>query len=166
MADWKNLGNSAPNVLFVASLSVWAALLVRKCRGKPILEPWSQEPVPWPALPMCATFLVAFFMPVFIVALAAPGERVSIAAIRWSCAGLAGQALTVVGLLAFAGPLRKRDFGCDLTTWRQDLMIGVAGFLASLAPVFIALEMLARWDLRGPDDKHALLKAIDANSEP
>jgi uncharacterized protein len=164
MADLKSIGNSATNVLFAASLAMWALVLARKSLGKSPLSPQPQEQVVWPALPVCATFLVAFFLPVFIVSLAAPGEKLSLAAVQWRCVGLAAQGLVVVGLLAFAGPLRKQDFGWDLSRWRRDMLVGLAGFLASLAPVFLVTKVLADLGWRGPDDKHLFFKILDGDS--
>jgi len=158
MADLKSIGNSAPNVLFAASLAIWCWLLWTGARKRLPLFSGMREPVSWPALPVCATFLVAFFLPIFIMRLAAPTS--SLSALQLRTAASVVQIVAIVGLLAIAGPLRASDFGCKLSNWRGDLVAGATGCLASLAPVFLVMIAMDKLNLRGEEDEHAILKML------
>lgn len=163
MAEWKDLGNSVSFVLYAGSLAVWLKILIRQINGQPPLSLREQQPVCWAAPPVCATFLVAFFLPTFIIALAGRLADHSSDAVRWHLACSLAQMVTVVGLLRIAGPLRKADFGCNLADWQNDVLVGVGGFLVSLAPVYLVTvgQQLLNW--RGPDDKHFFFKILESD---
>lgn len=170
MADRELLGNCAMGALLAGSAVVWSTVFVRwRTRKAPPLERVAQEPVSWPAAPMCATFLVAFLMPVLVSWLVT--ERVgklpplSLASVQWKCAGIVAQIITVVGLLALEGPLKKEDFGCDLAQWRTDMQVGIAGCLASILPIFVVTSWQQSLHLRGPEDKHTLLQLLETSPE-
>ena len=164
MADLKTIGNSVMCALIVGSAAVWLKVALRGINRQPPLELVPQQTVPWPAVPVCATFLVAFFLPVFVVHWASPLEPLSLAKVQWSCLAQVGQVLAIVGLLAIDGPLRKEDFGCDLRNWRSDALTGAAAFLASLAPVYLVTLIQTQLDWRGPDDKHLFFKILESGS--
>jgi len=164
MADWKIIGNSATNVLFVGSLAVWVMILWRKFRGLPTLNFRAQEPVAWPALPVFATFVVAMVLPQVIIGLAGSTERLSLAAVQWRALAVAVQGVVVAGLLMFAGPVRRQDFGCDLTGWRGDVLAGAAGFLASLIPVYVVNDLITRLGWRAEGVKHLFFEILEADS--
>jgi membrane protease YdiL (CAAX protease family) len=163
MADFTSIGKFAPYALFAASLAVWCWVLWSVAQRRWRLFIGMREPVSWPALPVCATFLVAFFLPVVVIHLA--GSTNSLLKVQLLSAASAGQILAIVGLLAVAGPLRASDFGCDLSTWRGDLLAGTAGYLASLAPVFLVLAEMDKLKWRGEDDAHVLLKMLQTSQE-
>ena len=75
MADLKNIGNCAQHVLFAASLAVWVWLLWNGVRRRATLPLVAHEPVSWPALPVCATFLVVYFLPQFVMDLVSVGPQ-------------------------------------------------------------------------------------------
>jgi hypothetical protein len=159
MADSGDIGNQAPNVLFAASLAIWVWVLWNVLRRRAPVPMAPREPVSWPALPVCATFLVAFYLPALVVPMIATLKELS--RVQQGCLAKVAQIALVVGLLAFAGPLRAADFGCKLSNWRADLCAGVAGFLASLAPVLLMLHVTEAIGWRGKEDKHSLLKLLD-----
>src|SRR5262249_15295624 len=130
MADSAGIGNQILFVLFAASVAVWACVFWNALRGRAPLPPAPRESVSWPALPVCATFLVAFYLPLLVVQITR-GLK-DLPRVEQLCIANVAQIATVVGLLAFAGPLRAADFGCNLSNWRTDLRAGFAGFLASL----------------------------------
>ncbi len=162
MADLKTIINCAKYGLFGASLAVWIFILWKASRGRPVLALQPQEPVSWPSLPVGATFLVAYTLPLLLVGLVAPGDMLR--GVQARCGALVIQGLVVVGLLSRAGPLRKEDFGCESLRWRGDLLAGVAGFFASLIPVFVVAAALKNAGWRGPDDKHQFFKILDSDS--
>jgi membrane protease YdiL (CAAX protease family) len=111
---------------------------------------------------VCATFLVAFYLPVLVVQMT--GSLKDLPHLQQVCLAVVAQIATVVGLLGCAGPLRATDFGCDFSSWRTDLCAGVIGFLASLAPVFLVILLTQALGWRGEKDQHALLKLLDENA--
>ena len=163
MADWKNIGNYAGLALFAASLAVWLRILIMRINGQPPLSLVEQRPVSWAAPPVCATFLVAIFLPSFVILLAGPLDRLSPAAVPWHLACSLTQIAAIVGLLQIAGPLRNDDFGCNLSGWRNDVLVGAGGFLASIYPVYLVTVLQQFLKLRGPDDKHAFFKILDSD---
>ncbi len=104
MADLRSIGNYAPDLLFMASLAVWAWVIVNRASILAPLPSGAREPVSWPALPVCATFLVTFLLPAFAEALfqrlAGPGKPLSLATVQWRCAVSLAQIVTIVGLLS------------------------------------------------------------------
>ncbi len=169
MADRELIGNCAQLILCGGSVAIWVLVVARKVRRLPPLEPVEERPVSWPVAPVCATFLVAYLLPQFLMAGVSswigPRERVSLATVQWQCACLVAQIITVVALLAIAGPLRKEDFGCRPATWREDALVGAAGWLASFLPIVIAAKWLQLLNWRGPDDKHVLFRILEGSSD-
>src|SRR5207302_380638 len=131
MADFDGIGNLVQLVLFRTSLAIWLWVLWNVLRRRAPLPMAPREPVSWPALPVCATFLVAFYLPALVIQMTAPLKELSRA--QQGCLAAVTQMAIVVGLLACAGPLRASDFGCKLSNWHTELGAGAAGFLASLA---------------------------------
>jgi membrane protease YdiL (CAAX protease family) len=168
MADWKNIGNYAEPALLAASLTVWLRILVKWIKGNPPLALAEQPPPSWDALSVGAAFLMALFLPSFLVELLervnGPIEHVSLVAVQFGLACSIAQIVMIVGLLRIAGPLRKTDFGCDLSDWRRDLLIGAAGFLASILPVSLVTELQRMLNWRELDDKHDYFKILDDSS--
>ena len=167
MADWKNIGNYAEPALFAASLAVWLRILIKRINGQPPLALVERQLVSWAAPPVCATFLVAFFLPSFLKSLvewlAGPLAPLSLVAVRWHFVFSLAQIATIIALLRIAGPLRKEDFGCNLAGWRNDMLVGAGGFLASIIPVYLVTRLQQLLDWRGPDDKHVFFKILDSN---
>jgi CAAX protease family protein len=161
MADLKDIGNSVMWALLVGCAFVWLRVAQRATKRQPPLELVSQEPVSWPAVPACATFLVAFFLPAVIVHGVGQRDPTALQKIQWNCLAQIGQVLAIVGLLAVNGPLRREDFGCDLRFWRRDALTGAAAFLASLAPVYLLTIIQTQFELRGPGDKHVFFKILE-----
>jgi membrane protease YdiL (CAAX protease family) len=159
MADLDSIGNRVLLGLFAASLAVWVRVLWNGLLGRATLPLEAREGVSWPALPVCATFLVAFFLPALVVQTSGPLKDLSRA--QQGCLVAVAQIATIVGLLACAGPLRAEDFGLNFSKWRTDLYAGAAGFLASLAPVFLLILIVENLGWRGTADKHPLLKLLD-----
>jgi hypothetical protein len=160
MADFDSTGNQVVGVLFGASLAVWMWwLLGDGLRRRAPLPMAPREPVSWPALPVCATFLVAFYLPALLVQMTPALKELSRA--QQGCLAAVSQMAIVVGLLACAGPIRANDFGCNFSNWRTDLRAGVSGFLASLGPVFLLITFTQGMGWRGKEDKHSLLKLLD-----
>src|SRR5579863_5676456 len=161
MADWKVIGNYAENAVLAASLAVWLRIVIRRIKSRPLPVPaehppvsWTQDleyaafrdtlfpiveqrPVSWDAPAVGATFLVGLFLPSFFILLAGPLDRESPAVLPWHFTSSLAQIATMVGLLRLAGPLRKEDFGCNLSNWQNDVRIGVGAFLASIIPVYM-----------------------------
>jgi membrane protease YdiL (CAAX protease family) len=164
MADFMNIGNSLFAALIAGCAWVWVRIGIRAIQRQPPLELAPQQPASWPSVPACATFLVAFLLPAVIVHWAGPFAPLSLGKVQWNCLAQLAQLLTIPGLLAINAPLRREDFGCDLTTWRRDVLTGTGAFLASLAPVFLVTIVQAQHDLRGPDDKHLFFKILDSSS--
>src|SRR5262245_22233000 len=154
MADLKSIGNSAANVLFAASVIVWMYILWKARRRRPPLVQVPHTGVPWPALVVCATFLVALIVPQFVVGLRGPVDRFSVQAVQLACLSMALQGLSVVGVLRLAGPIRSEDFGLNPATWRGDLVVGLVAYLASLIPVSLVNAGVEKLELRGEGDKH------------
>jgi len=170
MADWKDIGNYAEYTVFAASLAVWLKLLIKGITGRPPLASVERPPISWAIPPVCATFLVAYFLPAFVIERASPADLrspegvlwlQSSEAVPWHVACSLIQIVTVVALLRVAGPLRKEDFGCDLTDWRNDVLVGAGGFLASLAPVFLITMLQHALGWRHLEDKHDFFKILD-----
>lgn len=169
MADRELIGNCAQWLLCGGSLAVWGLIVARKVRRFPVLEPIETSPVSWPVAPVGATFLVAYLLPQLLMLLGSnwfgPWERVTLAVVQWRCLCMVAQVITVVGLLAIAGPLKKGDFGCTLANWRSDVLVGTCGCLASIVPIFVLTTWQQFLNWRGPDDKNALLRMLDESSE-
>jgi len=163
MADSTGIGNQILFVLFVASVAVWVCVLWNALRGRAPLPAAPRASVSWPALPVCATFLLAFYLPVLVVQITR-GLK-DLPRVEQLCIANVAQIATVVGLLAFAGPLRAADFGCNLSNWQADLRAGFAGFLASLVPVFLVIRLVQELGWMGKEDKHSLLKLIEEHPE-
>lgn len=171
MADRELIGNCLYGGLLSGSVLVWCAICgVWKARGTAPLTPAEPHPVSWRAAPVCATFLVAYLLPTFLMTWIAsrfgPLDRLSLANVQWQCLCVVVQIVTVVGLLALAGPLRKLDFGLTLVHWRSDLVAGAAGCLASFLPIHLATSWQQVLQWRGPDDKHVLFRVLTSSSEP
>jgi membrane protease YdiL (CAAX protease family) len=167
MADWKNIGNYAGSALWVASIALWLKILIKRINGQPPLRLVEQQPPSWPVPPVCATFLVAILLPSFLSnlleRLAGPIDSPSTAAIQWRIVFSLVQMVTIVALLRVAGPLRKEDFGCNLSGWRPDVLVGTGGFLASIIPVYLVTTLQQFLEWRGPDDKHVFFKILETN---
>jgi membrane protease YdiL (CAAX protease family) len=165
MADWKDIGNYAGYALWAASLAVWLKILIKKISGQPPLGLVEQQPASWPVPPVCATFLVAILLPSFLSylleRLAGPFASLSTVQLRVACS--LAQIATILALLHFAGPLRKDDFGCNLSGWRPDVLVGTGGFLASIIPVYLVTTLQQFLEWRGPDDKHVFFKILESN---
>jgi membrane protease YdiL (CAAX protease family) len=167
MADWKNIGNYAELALFAGSLALWVRILVKRIFGQPPLGLVERQPVSWEPAPLGATFLVAFYLPLFLFRLSpwlvGPIDPQSLGAVQWSSAFAITQIVAIVALLRLAGPLRKEDFGLNLSRWRSDILVGAGGFLASFIPVYLVtvLQQFLNW--RGPDDKHVFFKILEAS---
>src|SRR5579863_2481448 len=165
MSDLQSISNSAvENGLFAASLAAWMFILWQTWRRGAPLASVPSEPVSWPALPVCATFIAALVVPQFIIGLRGPLARYSLGTVQWHALAMAVQGLVVVGLLRIAGPLRSGDFGWHAGNWRGDLAIGVGSFLASLIPVSYVNGAVEELGLRGAGDKHLFLKTLEADS--
>ena len=169
MADWKTIGNYTELAIYEASLVVWLGILIKRFNGQPPLRFVERQPVSWEPAPVCATFLVAFYLPSFLFELSlwlvGPLDQQSLAAVQWGCAFAVMQIVVIVVLLRLAGPLRKEDFGCNLSRWRSDALVGAGGFLASYIPVYLVtvLQQFLNW--RGPDDKHVFFKIMEASED-
>ncbi len=165
MADWKVIGNYAEIAVFAASLAVWLRIAVKGFQGRPPLDLIQQEPPHWETPPVCATFLVAYFLPSFIIyfreQVAGKLDLQSAEAVPWGVACSLVQILTMVGLLRLAGPLRKEDFGCRLAGWQYDVIVGAAGFLASIVPVYVVTTVQQSLQWRQPNDKHDYFKILE-----
>ena len=166
MADWKTIGNYAELAIYEASLAVWLRILIKMVCGQPPLPLTERQPASWEPVPVCATFLVAYFLPSFLFEyllerLAGPLDPVSPAAVQWYCLFSVSQIGTVIGLLRIAGPLWKEDFGCNLTDWRNDVLVGTGGFMASLVPVYFVTMLQQYLDWRGPDDQHDFFTILE-----
>jgi membrane protease YdiL (CAAX protease family) len=168
MAVWKNIGNYAESALYAASLAVWLRILIKRINRQPPLPLVEEQSASWAVSAVCATFLVALYLPSVLTdlleRLAGPLDRQSPAAVQWGFACSLVQVVTIVGLLRIAGPLRKGDFGCNLSRWRNDALVGAAGFLASMYPVYLVtvLQQFLNW--RGLDDKHDFFKILEGNT--
>lgn len=169
MADLETNGNYVPSLLIAASLGIWAWVLANR---DSLWAPPSQaarERVSWPALPVCATFLTAFLLPLFAAVLirqqAALDDPLSLVNVKWQCAFSVAQIVTIVGLLAIAKRPRAGDFGCDLANWPGDLLAGLTGYGASFAPVFFFIAVTYYLGWRREDDAHKLLKILESNSQ-
>lgn len=165
MADLASVGKSALLAWIVASLVVWGRVAWRLlwARSAPIPK-LERQPVSWPGVPVCATFLTALLLPSFIIVYVSPAHG-SLGMIEWGMAARLVQIAAIVGLLAVSGPLRKEDFGCDLSKWREDVMVGVRGFMASAGPVFGVIFLVALFGFRAPEDQHPLLKIVEARPD-
>lgn len=164
MADLTLIGNAVLNVLFAASTTIWLAIFWNACQRRAPLARVPREPVSWPAVAVCATFLVALIVPQFIVGLRGSVDRFSLKAVQWHALAMALQGLAVVGVLRLAGPIRKEDFGWNSANWRGDLVIGVAGFVASVTPVTLVNAGVDKLGLRGEGVKHLFFQILDADS--
>jgi len=164
MADLKFIYNSATQLLFAGSLVVWGWIIWKAFRGLPPLVKKDQEPVGWAAVPVFATFVVAMVLPQFILGLALSKEATPLEKVQWRAVAMAIQGLSVAGLLLAAGPVKRQDFGWDPSTWRRDALVGAAGFLASLIPVFLVNEYIDRLGLRPEGTKHLFFKILEADS--
>ena len=169
MADRELIGNCALVALCAGSCAVWGIVVARKARGLPPLELVEQPAVSWRVAPVCATFLVAYLMPTFVMTAVSAHigsrEHVSLVHVQWQCAYLVAQVITVVGLLAIAGPLKKSDFGWELTNWRSDVLVGAIGWLASFFPIVAATRSMQFANWRGPDDRHVLFDILENSSD-
>ena len=164
MSDSTTIGNSAPAVLsalFAASLAVWSLVGIRLTKRRPPLERVPREGVAWPSLPVFATFLIAFLVHPLIVSQGDVRGQLSRTTVQWHCAGLIAQIVAVVGLLTLAAPVRAADFGWRPATWRKDLLIGAAGYLASLVPVLGINLFVDRLGLRSHGEKHLFFKILN-----
>jgi hypothetical protein len=170
MADWKVIGNYAELAVFAASLALWLRILIKWIKGVPALAVVERPAVSWEIPPVCATFLVAYFLPAFVIELACPVDlrspegalwRQSPEAVPWHLACSLVQIVAVVALLRLAGPLQKADFGCDLAGWRNDVLVGAGGFLASIGPVFLITMLQQHLGWRHIEDKHDFFKILD-----
>ncbi|MBI3865959.1 MAG: CPBP family intramembrane metalloprotease [Planctomycetia bacterium] len=168
MADRVLIGNCVVYALCAGSAVVWAVVIARKARGRPPLEPIAAQPISWPAAPVCATFLVAFVLPDFIMQFVAwrfeLPAGLSLIKVQWRCASLAAQAAAIVGLMAIAGPLKKDEFGVQFERWRGDLLVAVAGWLASFLPVFVARTWQGLLELHNPEGQHVMLQLLESSS--
>ncbi|HLJ11253.1 MAG TPA: CPBP family intramembrane glutamic endopeptidase [Planctomycetaceae bacterium] len=165
MADFRPFDNPELSLLLAGSFLIWLWVISHWARGRASLPLAEQGPVPWPALAVFATFLVAYFLPEFVTHFAAEsiGPIKSITAVKWNVAASCLQVAVVVGLLAIAGPLRAADFGFSTREWRRDVLSGAGGFLASIAPVFLTMMAVHKLGWRGREDEHLLLKLLDAD---
>jgi membrane protease YdiL (CAAX protease family) len=164
MADLKSIGNSATQLLFAGSLAVWVLILWKAFRGLPPLPKKEQGPVSWAAVPVFATFVVAMVFPQFILGLALSQDSTPLEKVQWRAVAMAVQGLSVAGLLLAAGPVRRQDFGWDPATWRRDALVGAAGFMTSLIPVFFVNKYVDRLGLRPEGVKHLFFKILEADS--
>jgi membrane protease YdiL (CAAX protease family) len=103
-------------------------------------------------------------VPQFVVGLRGSVDPYSLQAVQWHALAMALQGLAVVGILGLAGPLRREDFGWNPANWRGDLLIGAAGFFASLIPVSYVNEGVENLGLRGEGVKHLFFKILDGDS--
>jgi len=90
-------------------------------------------------------------------------ERVSLVNVQWICACQVAQFATVVGLLAIAGPLQLDDFGCNPQSWRNDILVGAGGWIASYLPIVLARWWQESLDWREPESQHLLFKVLAQN---
>jgi len=164
MADLKSLYNSAVPLLFAGSLAVWVLVIWRALRGLPPLTKKEEGPVAWAAVPVFATFVVAMVFPQFILGLALSADSTPLAKVQWRAVAMAVQGLSVAGLLLAAGPVKRQDFGWDPSHWRRDALVGAAGFLASLIPVFLVNALVDKLKLRPEGVKHLFFKILEADS--
>jgi membrane protease YdiL (CAAX protease family) len=162
MADRNDIGNYAEYAVFAASLAVWLKILIEKINGRPPLALLEQRPISWDIPPVCATFLVAFFLPAFLM-LAGPRDPLTLAGVQWHFVCSLAQIAVIVALLRIAGPLRQEDFGCNLSGWQSDVLVGAGGFLASICPVYLVIQLQQFLDWRGPDDKHDFFKILESD---
>jgi len=123
-----------------------------------------RRPVSWEAPPVCATFLVAFFLPSFLILLAGPLDPVSPQSVSWHFACSLAQLAAIVGLLGIGGPLQKEDFGCNLSDWQYDAVLGAGGFLASIGPVYLVTVVQNFLGWRGLDDQHVFFTILENNN--
>jgi membrane protease YdiL (CAAX protease family) len=169
MADRELIGNCIQLALGGGSVAVWALILARKARGIPPLVPVEQHPVSWPAAAVCMTFLVAFLLPPFLMLAISswlgPQEIVSLARVQRMCLCQVAQVMTVVGLLAVAGPLKKEDFGCRLANWRRDALVGAIGWLASILAIVLARKCQEIMGWRDPDSEHVMFQILMHSSD-
>lgn len=175
MADLESIGKliNLRVAWLAASLVLWAWVLVRLVTtGRAPIPRAPRQLVSWPGVPVCATFVAALLIPAFLLSLAqtlAPNlvglfrePEGALALVQWNLAMRLVQIGVILRLLALSGPLRKEDFGCDLTNWREDLATGVKGFLASAAPVLGILWIVSVLEWRTGNDKHHLLQVVES----
>jgi membrane protease YdiL (CAAX protease family) len=90
-----------------------------------------------------------------------PVQKLALQEVQSACAVSLVVLIFMLSLLALSGRSRRRDAGVTLQLWKQDLLIGSLGFLASLLPVFLVLWVTSSW--RSRETTHSFFKIMQDN---
>ena len=171
MADFKGIGKLVLPLAGAISVTIWIQILMLRQRGESPVPARPHEPNSWPRGAGPRAFAAAFFLPWLIQLVAIyllPGSGMNptnrLVALLWL--GTLTQIGAVVLLLyvEIAAPLKTVDFGLAIPIrWREDMVVGALGFVASLLPVYAVNLVVHLLGWHPPETQHKLLEILQGN---
>lgn len=171
MPDFSDIGNLAAGaiifLLVAGSLATWTWIVRNVQAGRPILPLVLRERVAGEPVALLWGFAATFLMPALLPALLATADsgpiKPSLVRVQIECLRMLLQLALLGGILKATGGVWRPHAGrTPEQAWRQGIVAGGLGFLASLTPVAaiqLGVEML---NLRHPQGKHVFFKILEA----
>ncbi len=157
MPDSSAAGNQLIEYLLAAAgLCAWIAL-VAQWRARGAWLPWRpRTPVAWsPLVALVVCYIAGIVVPIVVRVAAGSGfDAPPLRYVQNRCLTLALQLVVIPAIVALAASLRPHDFGIFRTAWKQDLLAGGWGYLASLVPVFAMNRLVNVLGWRAPEGVH------------
>jgi membrane protease YdiL (CAAX protease family) len=153
----------------MGSAYIWTLILWRWCRRRPILDKNDEPRAKWNSAAELVVLYVAFLcmMPGLLALFqAAPVEPGPLP----GPSGIAVRAVVNLGLtLALPLALISRTrplsaFGISLSNFKNQIQVGVSGYLAAVLPMAISIIVTARF--RGEESHQMLLKLWSSTNDP
>lgn len=163
MSDLHMVGNLVLGLLLLGSLTVWGSVTRRWLMAQPIIEWRPRDPAPWSRLAVGLALPVSIVVQGIVLSTARQQDLSPFELLQAQCLAISLEILVVMGLLAVGTPIRAVDFGLEPARLMSETRIGLAGFLASLVPVYAvntAVELLG-WRAAGA--KHSFLQILEKN---
>lgn len=160
MAEMNAIGKVIAATLATASVAVWFYVALLWHNRRSAIDSRPHEPLGWNDFTPLIAFAAAFMAPTFLLGALGRSDWKTPQGVPLISACAVAQIVLVVGIFAASGPLRRVDFGLELSEWRRDVAIGAGGFLASLLPVYGVnwVVTLAGW--RSETGQHPFLKLL------
>ena len=156
----------------IASLLLWTSAIVRRGRGDALILYQPRRAVPWGLIDLLVLFIaLPLIQLVAISAVVSPAhlEHLDDLSAKQQIAVLtASQLANLLTLVIGVALIRWRtgagchDFGVSSGKFNRDVVLGVAGFVMLVVPVFALQFLLTRW----MESKHPLVEIIRENPHP
>ncbi len=147
-------------VLLLGSFLVWLSVVMRLRECQPPLAYFERTTHALDPTSVLMILLLWLAIPILIGRVLSVPTEASLLGVQVSCLS-SGLWLFLVGVILVTNRRHgKMDFGIDLSDWKQQLIVAVLGFLASVVPVGLVQLLTIISGIRHPDQMHSYLSLL------